>query len=229
MPTTETLGDYGLDNVDCPYCHNTGTIIYKSDGVDYARECRCMNKRRSLRRVERSGMADLFARYTFGNYEAADEARLKIRERAEKFAAAEKGWFFIAGRSGSGKTHICTAICSRLIDRGWDVYYMPWRDESRALKALVNSDEIDAPLQRLKTVKVLYIDDFFKGGVTEADVRLAYEILNARYNNATLRTIISTELDLRELFDIDEAMAGRIYERAKGYTLKAPAENWRLK
>lgn len=233
---TETLDDFGLGNVECEKCHNKGYILYKRDGIDYARECECMTKRRSMRRIRNSGMEDMLERYTFDSYDvsdtrraAVDPTRKAIKENAEEFAETNSGWFFIAGQSGSGKTHICTAICKRLIDYGKDVYYMSWRDESRKLKSLVNSDDIDEPLKRLKSVSVLYIDDFLKGGWSDADIRLAFEILNSRYNNRMLRTIISTEIPLNKLFDIDEAMAGRIYERSKGYTFKAPAENWRLR
>lgn len=229
MPTSESLSDYDLGNVDCPKCHNMGVIVYTRDGIQYSRECECMAQRRSIRRIQKSGISDLLDRYTFDAYQAEDQSRKQIKKIATDFAETDYGWFMIAGQSGSGKTHICTAICKRLMERGNDVYYMSWRDESRRLKALINSDEIDEQLDRLKRVRVLYIDDFLKGGYSEADLRLAFEIINSRYNNRALRTIISSELGLKDLFDIDEAMAGRIYERARDYTLVAPSENWRLR
>jgi DNA replication protein DnaC len=84
-------------------------------------------------------------------------------------------------------------------------------------------------LYELKTFPVLYIDDFLKGGITDADIRLAFELLNYRYNNSSLLTIISSEVDLKNIFDADEALAGRIYERAKGNIYRTPNEDWRLK
>jgi len=42
-------------------------------------------------------------------------------------------------------------------------------------------------------------------------VRIAFEILNARYN-ARLTTLISSELDIGELSKVDGAVAGRIKE-----------------
>ena len=227
--TTESLEDYDLGGVDCPKCNNTGHIAYYRDGILYSRECECMNQRRSLKRIRRSGMTDMLNRYTFGMFEAADDERKRLKAKAVAFAEADEGWFIISGQSGSGKTHLCTAICRRLIERNKNVYYMAWRDESRTLKAQMNSDEIDPMLKTLKTVDVLYIDDFLKGGFSDADIRLAFEILNARYNNTRLRTIISTEIDIKQLMEADEALAGRIYERSKGYRLIAPKENWRLR
>lgn len=229
--TTETLADYGLDNVDCSKCGNTGVLITKKeDGTIYARECDCMAKRRSLRKIKNSGLADMMLRYSFESYETPDESRRKNKAKALAFCEDTSAWFYIAGRSGSGKTHLCTAICAELIDKGTEVYYMSWRDESTALKsAITDSEAYESRIRKLKTVEVLYIDDFLKGGDTDADVRLAFEILNARYNDKKLRTIISSERDITELLDRDEALGGRIYERAKGYILLSATENWRLR
>lgn len=204
-------------------------MVEHEDGGLYARECECMPKRRSLRRIRNSGIADLMTRYTFDSYTADDPERKNIKAKAKAFCASPTGWLFISGRSGSGKSHICTAICSQMIDLGKEVYYMAWRDESTALKAAVTSDEYERRIKKLKSVDVLYIDDFLKGGDTEADIRLAFEIINARYIDSRLRTVISSEKDIKELLNRDEALGGRIYERSRGFVLKAPDENWRLR
>lgn len=226
---TESLSDFDLGGVDCPICHNTGMLLYRKNGQEYAKECECMNKRRFLKRIRSSGIEDMLTRYTFETYVADDTQRQKIKEIAEAYCKADSGWLFIAGKSGSGKTHICTAVCSRFIERGVDVYYMAWRDESRQLKAMMNTEELNERLDRLKKVKVLYIDDFLKGGCNDADIRLAFEIINYRYNNTRLRTIISTEASIETLIGIDEAMGSRIKERSRGFICKAPKENWRLR
>lgn len=223
------MKECGLNLVDCPVCHNTGWILRMEDGIPYSRECSCMAKRRSMRRIRNSGMEDMMSRYTFDTYQTPNDAYRRVKRTAARFASEDYGWFYLAGQSGSGKTHICTAICSRLMDRGKDVYYMRWRDESRQLKAVMNTEEIEKPLDRLKRISVLYIDDFFKGGCNDADVRLAFEILNARYNDSRLRTVISSEMGIEKILDVDEALGGRIMERAKGFRLQAPNENWRLK
>lgn len=224
-----SLAEYGLDLIDCPKCNNTGSIVRTENGVLFSRECECMAQRRALRRIRNSGMGDLLERYTFDAYKTPDPTRTCIKMVAERFCDSETGWFYIFGRSGSGKTHICTAICSRLISSGKDTYYMRWRDEVRQLKAVVNTEEASPMLDRLKRVSVLYIDDFFKGGVSEADIRIAFEILNSRYNDSRLRTVISSEMSIEEVLDIDEAIGGRIKERSKGFMVKSVDENWRLK
>ena len=227
---TETLDDYGLGGVDCDLCGNTGVILEMRDGIPYSHECSCMRRRRSMRSIRNSNMEDMLSRYTFESYETPDEKRLGILRTAKRFADKNAGWFFISGRSGSGKSHICTAICKALIEKGSEVKYMLWRDDSAALKACITDrEEYERRIRPFKETPVLYIDDFWKGGVSEADVRLSFEILNARYCDAKKRTIISSELPIAEIIKIDEAVGSRIYERSKGYCKKTPDENWRLR
>ena len=236
--TTETLESYGLGGIDCPVCENRGYVIaINKDGVLGTRECSCMNQRRSIRAIRTSGMEDMISRYTFDNYETPDKERQELKAAALDFCNRDTGWFYIAGKSGSGKTHLCTAICAELIKRNKRTQYMLWRDESVKLKSGVNDRQwYEARIKKLKTVPVLYIDDFWKSRrsedhvrVTDADVNLAFEILNTRYNDSSLRTIISTEMALPEVLDIDEATGSRIYERSRGFVKKAPSENWRLR
>ena len=226
----EDLNDYDLGGVDCDLCHNTGMITcLGKDGQLVSRQCACMKKRVALRRIRQSGMSDLLKRYSFQSYRAETPEQKNILDKARQFAGSDGGWFYIFGRSGSGKSHICTAICRELIERNRDVYYMPWRDESTGLKSMItDSYEYERRMRKLKRVEVLYIDDFLKGGDSDADIRLAYEILNFRYNDTGLRTILSSETDLKTLLKRDEALGGRVYERARGYVLQAPAKNMRF-
>lgn len=227
---TPTLDDFGLGGMDCDKCGNTGYILIDRGDYVCSKECECMKIRRSMRSIRTSGLADMLERYTFENYQAEDEWRKKIKEFAINFANNDTGWFFISGRSGSGKSHICTAICKALIDRGREVKYVIWRDESVALKSCITDQEsYQNRINRLKNIPVLYIDDFWKGDITEADIKLTFEIINARYLDSKKRTIISSEMSLPEILRVDEAIGGRIYERSRGFHLKAPAENWRLR
>ena len=91
--TSETLSDFDLGGVDCPICQNRGYLMYKKDGYDYTRECECMAKRRSLRRIRKSGMSDMLSRYTFEAYETPDATRTCIKMVAERFCKADSGWF----------------------------------------------------------------------------------------------------------------------------------------
>lgn len=220
-------------------CLNRGFIYYVDTAGRYptvrTKDCECMEQRRSLRRIEQSGLKDLLDRYTFDTWQTPQRWQESSLRLAREYAEKKDGWFLAAGRSGSGKTHICTAVCAEFLKQGLPVRYVLWRDMSVRAKAVVNDDEEYAKItEPLKKVKVLYIDDLFKtkagSDVTPGDVNLAFEILNYRYNDKSKLTILSTEKSLDDLLYIDEATGSRIYERAKHYWLNFyDKPNWRLR
>ena len=60
IKTNQPLEQYGLGNVDCDRCENTGYLVREDeDGVRWARECSCMNLRRELRQLNRRKAARL--------------------------------------------------------------------------------------------------------------------------------------------------------------------------
>ena len=114
---------------------------------------------------------------------------------------------------------------------------MLWRDEVVKLKAMVTNDErYEKAMGELKKVKVLYIDDFFKTekgkAPTAGDVNISFELLNFRYVNKDMITIVSSERDISEILKVDEAVGSRIYERVKEYCLiieADPDKNFRIR
>ena len=243
-----TVGDRNLeDGYDCKLCKNKGTI-YKL--VDYgdgtyshcAIDCKCAEIRRSILRMKRSGLKDIIKDYTFDKFIDSEPWQKAIKEAAMDYAQNPDGWFALCGQSGAGKTHLCTAICREFLLSGKKVVYMLWRDEIVKIKEAAKGDEdsnLQDILEKYKNADVLYIDDLFKTGKDKmnnlvkpsvADINYAFEIINYRYNNPKLLTIISSELSEEELLDIDEAIGGRIYERAKTFTIaKNRDRNYRIK
>ena len=225
-----------LPGLDCPICKNRGYFRYiDADGYPRNAECECMVTRRNLDRIERSGLKDMLSRYTFDTWQVRDEWQKTALEKAQAYAENPDGWYLACGGVGTGKTHLCTAICDELMRDGIDTRYMLWRDVSTQAKAAVNDQEAYAEIvEPLKTVQCLYIDDLYKTGKgqqpTVADVNLAFEILNARYNDSGKLTIISTERGMKELVGIDEAVGSRIYERCRKSSFSFEGKrNWRLR
>ena len=224
-----TVGDRDKeDGYNCPLCKNKGFIakLTEHNGM-YSHcfvDCKCVEVRNSIMRMKRSGLKDIIKDYTFDKFLDTEPWQKTLKSAAMEYAKNPEGWFFLGGQSGCGKTHLCTAICRDSLLAGKSVQYMLWRDDVTKLKsAVTDSEEYGKLIDRYKTADVLYIDDLFKTGKvdkgfqkpTAADVNVAFEILNYRYNNPSLLTIISSELSEDELLDIDEATGGRIYERAK--------------
>lgn len=225
-----------LENYDCKKCNNKGFIMkWRDDGSVYSEVCDCVEKRRSRRLIELSGLSNLMERYNFGTWKENEPWQKNLREKAERYAAEPNGWFYIAGRPGTGKTHICTAICSALLERGYAVRYLVWRDFSVKAKALANdSDRYAEVLAPYRYAQVLYVDDLFKtrqlGAITDGDFNVAFELLNDRYNNDDLLTIISSEIPAEKLMEIDEGLGSRIFERSRANCVNlAGKDNWRTK
>ena len=219
------------DKYDCRVCRNKGYLAKAvEDRVVFA-DCRCMEVRRAIGRMQRSGLKDVIRDYTFEKFQATQPWQKAIKEAAMEYAEHPAGWFALCGQSGCGKTHLCTAICRELLLAGKSVRYMLWRDEIVRIKQ--GGDDLQKLLDSFKTAEVLYIDDLFKcgdGRPTAADINYAFEILNYRYNNPKLLTILSSELTEDELLDIDEAVGGRIYERAKAFTIgRSRVKNYRIR
>lgn len=219
------------DGIDCPLCKNKGYIAVDTpDGDFYTQDCECRKRRVAYRKLKASGLEDLIRIYSFKSFQTPDPWSRKVKETAGAYVTAGGApWFAISGSPGTGKTHICTAVCRRLLRDGARVRYMLWREEAPALKAIANDPAYEPRFRELAGAEVLYIDDFLKGKITDADMNLAFALINARYNARSKRTILSSELSLAEISRLDPAVSERIYQRARGYILHAPrdAKNWR--
>lgn len=236
------------DGIDCSKCLNRGLIYgvsyYPGRGASLGvMVCECNTERTAVKRLRESGLADSVKRYTFESFQAVEPWQRAMLEIAEKYAAqgAKNGaWMYFGGNPGAGKTHLATAIIGKLI-RELDVCYSVWPQMAQALKATVMDDEAyDRQMRRYQRAEVLLLDDFLKPGrdrrgneegASAADMRLAFDLLNARYLNR-LPTIISSEWHIGELADMDEAVASRIYEMCGEYVVnirRDKARNWRYR
>lgn len=203
-----------LAGYDCPVCRNKGSIAFVQDG-DIAmtmRPCGCMKKRQALRNVRRSDLSANLEHMRFQTYGCSAPWQTEAKEKAVEYCR-EKGapWFYIAGQSGAGKTHLCTAICGELLKRGIQVQYSQWASVYREMQSFQKRDEC---FQRLCRAQVLYLDDFLKIGTPEKSREVAFEILNERYLRGKA-TILSSEVSITALYKQDEAIAGRIAERCE--------------
>jgi DNA replication protein DnaC len=172
--------------------------------------------------MERSGLKEGIRGMTFDAFKTETSWQKTVKDGAMKYVSNPEGWLLFCGQSGSGKTHLCTAVSRDRLYAGVAVRYMPWRDKVAELKSL----SLDAPrrgeiISAYKNAELLFLDDLFKTGrgsdgaarPTAADIGLAFEIVNHRYINH-LPTVVSTELTPQELVGIDEALGSRIIEAA---------------
>ena len=222
---------------DCPICRNKEFVLTLEGKQRRSHACSCVQIRQNLFRLRLRGLLDLYQHCTFPNFTTPQQWQQQAKSVAEAFSQSDlHHWFFLSGPSGCGKTHLCTAIAAQLILTGHDVQIfrrVEWA--AKAKSAITDTDAYAALLGPLKDCDVLYLDDFLKvqkgASPTAADIRLAFEVLDARYNSPDKSVILSSEFHLGQITGFDEALAGRIVERSAGFAVQiqnAPGRNYRF-
>ena len=205
-----------MSGYNCPKCLNRGFVTVVEDDRLKIRICSCTKVRKCIEDLKNLGINPS---YTFKNFIADQPWQQNLQRLAIEFTKNPTGWLFVGGQVGCGKSHICSAIVRNLLIGGHAAKYVMWEDTAASLKSVINEfDRYESIIKPLREAEILYIDDFLKpteknSKPTPADLRQAYAILNARYNNPKSITIISSEFWLSEILEMNEAVGSRIIER----------------
>jgi len=207
IPTCEYYGSK-CTVCTCAECNKMGKVLRRDEeGHDFGNPCRCRQKAWSARMARQSGLHEEF---TFSNFKTGTPWQHAIKSRAMEYANNPKGGFLITGTPGCGKTMLCSSIAHVLLMNGMSVKYMRWVKDATTLKSIVNEAGLyKEQMDSYSNAEVLVIDDLFKQGVTTGDIRLAFDLIDRRYNKPT---IISSEKSIKDITAIDEAIGSRIYE-----------------
>lgn len=244
-----------LSGIHCDICKNKGVIAFLKENSMVMQECSCMKQRRTMWEMEHIGLGNEFQKCSFASFQTNTEFRKIMLSRALQFVKAEgEHWFYIGGQTGCGKTHLCTAICSTLIQNGRHVKYLLWRDALHYMESqrFNKEHEYQRFMDEIREEDILYLDDFLKSetaydrdgrilldnGVprparpSSSELKYAYEIINARSISGR-KTIISSEHLLDEISAYDSAISGRIKQHAGNGKFIAnaarfPDRNYRL-
>ena len=218
----ESRGEDDGTGIECNDCNNRGDMAYlNEDGFFVIRPCKCAATRLTVKRLQNQGLYEGAKEKKLSNFRTDTDTQEALKSLAVRFIKEqEPRWMIMCGQSGSGKTHLCTAAFVRLsFDRGLNGRYLLWNSGARKMKATAKEGD-ERLINEYKHCQLLYIDDLFKckkdTEPSDADVRLAFEILDYRYNNK-LTTIISTELLLEDIRYLDEAIYRRIHEMCGSY------------
>lgn len=223
----------------CKICGDREWIpITREDGSEAFARCSCYKVKRAKRMWKKSGFDADNREKTFKTFKdvnpIAKQAKITAYQYVKNFSDIAKdrvNSLLFMGQVGSGKTHLCIAASLNLLEKGIPVLYMSYRDTITSLKQnMLDELEYQKQVNLYKTVEVLFIDDLFKGKITESDINIMFEIINYRYLNR-LPIIVSTEYTLDQLLDKDEATASRIYEMSKKYSceIMGRENNFRLR
>ncbi|WP_129600588.1 ATP-binding protein [Anaerophilus nitritogenes] len=225
---------------ECPICKDTEIVESKDDKWKFV-SCKCAEVKRYKKMIQRSQIGNQFLKIGFKEFETngrneqiveAKAAAIDYVKNFEKIRKTKNNSIGFFGMSykfgdqikkvgiGAGKTHLSIAIANNLMKKGIGVMYFPYKEAVLQLKQNRMDEEFyQREAGKYKTSPVLLVDDLFKGKITEPDKDIMFEILNYRYLNC-LPVIVSSELSLDDLIDIDEAAGSRIIQMTKNYAIQ---------
>ena len=197
------------------------TFIIEDDVAIYC-ECRALRESEDI--LKKSGIGREFRNKRFDNFDfsrsiSVMEGYKTAMNYENEFLEIENtrcNSIMFLGQVGSGKTHLSMAICNELMDRGISVIYMGYRDCLTSIKQnMLDSVYYNRVMNRYKNARVLFIDDLFKGKISDSDVNIMFELINHRYFN-NLPMIVSSEFSVGRLLEVDEALGSRLIEMSRG-------------
>lgn len=197
--------DYTDVHYTCEECSDTGFI-------DGTKVCGCLKELIIKERIASSAMGRLIERQSFDNFDleryAYDKKVYEImkanlataKNYVKNFGRSQENLLLI-GSTGTGKTHISTAIARELIHKGYDVIY----DSTQNVISDFESDRFksgyglsEPKSEKYLECRLLIIDDLGTEFTNAFTVSTLYNLLNTRQNKG-LPTIISTNLSQKEL------------------------------
>lgn len=227
MVESDTIQKY-----NCDKCKDETSYLVVCDGIEYWIPCECRRQHKIARLMSSSEITEEFKKLNFESFAIANKPKLikesfdcakEYLEIFEEIKGKRQNSIMFLGNPGTGKTHLLTAISNKLIaEHAVAVLYFPYVEGFNDLKD--NFDKLETKLRRMKTVEVLFIDDLFKPtrGIpraTEWQVEQMYAVINHRYLNK-LPIMVSSELTIDQLCNVDEALGSRIYEMCRDYTVE---------
>lgn len=220
----------------CEKCRDLTFIL--EDNIAIPCECRAIIEAENI--LKNSGISEEFRKKTFENFNySSDYMKAQAYVKAKNYAHNideilksnnKNNSIMFMGQVGSGKTHLSMSIANELMKKGIGVTYMPYREVITQIKQnMMDKEYYIKSVNRYKNAKILLVDDLFKGGITNSDINIIFEIINHRYFN-NLPFIISTEKGKKELLEIDEAIGSRMIEMSKDYIIEMKGKklNYRL-
>ena len=171
---------------------------------------------------------------TFETYDAST-TELKIAKAFSILAARNKTSLVLAGKQGTGKTHLATAIAVEAMKNGQSALIASTPEMLDELRqaAFRNGDDFFHMKLKYKTVSCLVLDDFGKQKSSDAGNDYLFQILDYRYRNG-LQTILTTNAVCAEAlckpWDKDKILPliSRLLENGEWMTIMK-ADDYRLK
>jgi len=190
----------------CELCGGTGWQLIVEDKVSRARRCSCSRPQSGEKSIASARIPPRYLACEFDNYFPKSHNQEITKNKAIEFASDypnledefRGGSLLFTGISGSGKTHMATAVLKELLKKGFSGLFVDFHELLSEIRntydELSQTSELDV-LRPILGVDVLLLDDLGSQRMTDWVKDTVFHIINLRYNkNRTL--LITTNLAL---------------------------------
>lgn len=223
--------DYLMPNFECEVCCDTGYIFENGKNI----MCNCLKQKiynieynqKNINNIENQTFENLdinlfsdeIDEKKYGSNISPRDNISDIKKAAEdfveKFDSPEEKNLIFSGGTGLGKTYLSNCIVNELIKKGKTVMYQtaPVMLDNLISDLFAKPEKQSGISNNLLSVDLLVIDDLGTETLNSMKFTELYKIINTRLlnqNGKTLKTIISTNLDLKGLYNTyDERLVSR--------------------
>lgn len=203
-----------LRHTSCPICL---TLKTEKENLQKLKEQKKNDQLATIRAVvNRAAIPPAFENCTFDNYEIyAGESQQKIVNNLKAFAkrfndakSANVSGILI-GPTGTGKTHLASAVINELIKNGFTAVFVTMSDITNRLRATFNdkNKSKEEVIQQFVDIDLLVIDE---AGISPSnfDRNEIFDIINRRYS-LKRPVLVTTNL----LADLKNTVGDRVYSR----------------
>jgi len=226
-----------LESTKCILCNDTGWIFNKEKNL-YS-QCDCSKAQITIEQLAATGLGPNAIKKSFKDFEPWNPKIKDMKDTTTNYYLSfdqiknqTNNSLALLGDSGVGKTHLLISLINNFVTKkNIKVVYMSYIDAITELKQnVLNGEVYQNKIRKYKGAEILVVDDLFKNGYTESDLRIMSEIINYRYINK-LPMMFSSEYLLTDLISIDKAIGGRVKETSQNYLYEITGveNNYRMK
>jgi len=197
-------------------------------------QVRAQRERRIERRIRESKLPERPTLETFDFDFQPDLDRALVLELATMGFVSRRQGVILAGKSGTGKSHIAKALALRGCREDYRVRYTTAADMLATLYASLADDSLDLKLKRYIRPELLVIDELGFDRLEQEDARnaaLFFKVIDGRYNKRS--TVLTSNIDFEQLGYylgdplVTTSIIDRMVHHSTVITINGPS--WRLK
>jgi len=211
--------------VGCSKCFG-GIVRTPKDGFGLtASICDCSIERENILKVIKllgqSNLPNLKRHFRLSEWNMPGELDFDFLDVfSSGIETGKKGWLYIRGNAGTGKTFLATVLARLALMKERSVYF----SDTVSLMDILRPDVSNAHLevkQLLEDVDLLILDDIGHEKSSQWVREQLYKIINHRWSKG-LQVILTSNFEIERL---KETVSEAVYSRVKGFSLEIPIVN----